>query len=302
MTSLSFPSPAAFTQSLRMRRSGSAPGTRFLIVEGVSDKKSFHPLLDAHLHYVPARGKPMVLFAYEALSQEGVTDCLFVVDCDGDTESTWLGRPGLVVSDNRDLDADLLFELNAFHRVTLEYLAGFGQTPEECLSIGDELLTYARSLSSDFGVVLDAARDSGAPTKVYDPIRGTRRRLQLLDISDSSTWIQNFVAVDREELAVLGGSALGWTKEQLSSVVTAVEQGASKRCRMHGAVKCAVCTPRRFSNGHDLVDILAVSLSQRCGFPVSSAELARATRLAASSRSIEDWNVARRINSWLAPA
>ncbi len=301
MTSLSFPSPAAFTQSLRMRRSGSVPGTRFLVVEGVSDKKSFHPLLDPHLHYVPARGKDMVLFAFETLTLEGVNDCLFVVDCDGGTESKWLGRHGLVISNNRDLDADLLFDLNAFDRVALEYLSGFGQTAEECAAVGQELLAYARALSADFGVVLDAARDTGAPTKVYDENRGSRRRLQLLDFDDSVAWIQNFVPVDREELATLAAGALGWTDDQLAGVIIEVTGGALKACRAHGLPRCAECTPRHFSSGHDLVDILSLSLSQRCGFVVSSGELARATRLAASTQSVSAWSVARRVGGWLAP-
>lgn len=302
MNALRFPSPAAFTQSLRMRRAGAPLRTQFLVVEGVSDKKSFQPLLDPYFHYVPARGKDMVLSAFETLSAEGVDDCLFVVDCDGGVDPNWLGRRGLIVSTNRDIDADLLFDLGAFHRVSLEYLSEFGHTPVECGEIGQNLLVYAREITAGLGIVLDAARDAGAKTKFLDPVLNVRRRIRLQDFPDFDLWVEHFVPVVAEDLLSEASLKLGWTVSDEQHVRERVEAGSHKMCRRHGLARCAACTPRRFSNGHDLVDVLSLGLSQRCGYEVPQAEFARATRLATSLEAIENWDVAARVRSWQAAA
>jgi hypothetical protein len=302
MTTLRFPSPAAFTQSLRMRRNGAPSETKFLVVEGVSDKKSFQPLLDPDFHYVPARGKEMVLAAFDTLTAEGVTDCLFIVDCDGDTDQAWLGHRGLIVSTNRDIDADLLFDLGAFHRVSLEFLSDFGFTAAQCGEIGNNLLDYARAVTASLGILLDAARDSGANTKFLDHVVGGRRRIRLKDFAESALWVQNFVPVVATDLLPAASSSLGWTAGQEQRILEKIAVGSRKLCRTHQLARCPDCTPRRFSNGHDLVDVLALGLSQRCGYKVTEAEFARATRLATSAGAMDAWEVAIRIRRWQAAA
>lgn len=298
MTELRFPSPAAFAQSVRMRRSASSPGTLFLIVEGSSDRKTFHALLNPHLHYVPSRGKEMVLGAFDLLSAEGVSDCMFVVDCDGGTESRWLGRDGLVISANRDVDADLLLTLRAFDRVALEYLSDVGNTAEECVSAANSVMRFATALTASFGIILDGARSLGMSVKVVDLLTGKRRRLRLNDLGEIHGWVRDLSAPDSGSLLQVVASVLSWKDDQRSTLAAHLATGAEKPCRLHRATRCTQCTPRRFSNGHDLADVLALALTQRCGFEVKPAEFARAARLAASKEAATNWDVGVRILRW----
>jgi hypothetical protein len=302
MSILRFPSTAAFTQSIRMRRSGAPVDTRFLIVEGVSDKKSFQPLLDRSFHYIPARGKDMVLSAFETLVKEGVSDCLFIVDCDGGTDKKWLGRPGLIISNNRDIEADLLFDLGAFNRVSLEYLADYGYSAPECEAMGQRLLEYARDFTANMGILLDAARDCGANTKIFDVVRNTRRRIRVGDLPEAASLLENFIPTTAAELLLIAQDALGWSESQRAQILERIVRGSEKRCRAHQMDQCPRCTPRRFSNGHDLVDVLSIGISQRCGYVVTEAEFARAARLATSPDAIEAWDVAIRVRKWQAAA
>jgi hypothetical protein len=299
MSILKFQGPAAFTQSVRMRRTAAPKNTLFLIVEGASDKKTFHPLVNPSVHFVPSRGKDMVLSAFATLTAEGVSDCLFIVDCDGGTDSKWLGRDGLIVSTNRDVDADLLLCLSAFDAIALEYLSGHGATARECIALGSDLLTYALQLTANFGAILDRARDAGATVKIFDSKFGSRRRLQMRDLEAFESWIENFISPEPEELLDAMRRALSWDTPVVTTIGEMVGDSKTKRCRLHSASECQLCAPRRYSGGHDLVDVLAAALTQRCGFEVTAAEFARATRLATRATAVEAWEVAVRINKWL---
>lgn len=298
MSILKFPNPAAFTQSIRMRRNGAEPGTLFLIVEGVSDKRTFLPLLDNGIHYVPARGKPMVVEAFNTLSSEGVDDCMFVVDCDGEDNRDILGVPNLVVSVNRDVDADLLLSLSSFERVALEYLSEHADTGTDTQALASSLLDYSRELTALFGLHLDAARMEGKPVKLVDPVTSLRRRIRPTDVQAFDLWVRNFVIPDANELVNAIGAALSWGDGDQAGVLERGLRGAEKHCRLHGGSRCAFCTPRTYSSGHDLVDVLALGLSQRCGFVVSPAEFARVVRVAAQAGVRDSWAVGQRIKMW----
>ena len=293
---LQFPSPAAFTQSVRMRRSGS-PGSTFVIVEGGSDVKLIQPFLSDGLHYIAARGKEMVLTAYETLVSEGVDDCLFIVDCDGVIEAQWLGRTGLVVSSNRDVDADLLFELNSFERLSLEFFAELAGTPQECMEQGRVIMQRARDITGRFGVVLDAARGLGAITKVTNVVTGGRQRLRLTDLLMLDGWLDGPLP-DMAE--IIGGcaSALSWTDSQRARIAKAVELGSRKHCRLHSTPACEACMPRRYQRPRS--DRCSRPIHHpRVGFDVSPAEVARAVRLGSTSQDAGHWPVVSRARAWL---
>jgi hypothetical protein len=295
---LRFPSPAAFTHSLRLRRANAAPGTKFLVVEGASDKKSFQPLLDSAFHFVPARGKDMVLWAHDALASEGITDCLFIVDCDGSLDAKWLGQPCLIVSTNRDVEADLLFDVSAFERMALEFLSDHVTTRIDCQILAGSLLALAKNLTGGFGVVLDAARTEGVPISRVDKITGTRVRIRMKELGELRDWVQNFVSIDAGEMLTSVSAEMNWSKAEVDRVRGVMEHGSVKLCRIHSVAACLSCIARRFSNGHDLVDVLSLGISQRCGYSVSEAEVARAIRLATSSEELKNWDVANRIDRW----
>ncbi|WP_146082806.1 MULTISPECIES: hypothetical protein [unclassified Rathayibacter] len=241
----------------------------------------------------------MVLAAFDTLIAEGVNDCLFIVDCDGGTDPIWLGRKGLIISSNRDVDADLLFSVGAFDRVALEFFAHLRDSPEECIATGNNLLDYAKEISSSLGIVLDSARGVGVVTNHFDPVVNSRRRMRLKDLPEFPFWLGHFVPITPLDLVPAISELLEWSTDEVRRVSEVVIAGATKFCRKHGVAKCQTCTPRRFSNGHDLVDVLALGVSQRCGYEVSEAEVARAVRLAASPEAIGSWDVAIRIGRWL---
>tara|TARA_R110002124_G_scaffold13735_2_gene62571 strand:+ start:1931 stop:2494 length:564 start_codon:yes stop_codon:yes gene_type:complete len=180
----------------------------------------------------------------------------------------------------------------------LEFLSDFGLTAPQCSDIGSKLLDYARGITASFGILLDTARHLGFNTKFVDPVTNARRRIRLEDFSDLSTWVENFVPIDPNELLPVAAQVLEWTAAQEHAILEALQIGRTKQCRIHKAEYCSSCTPRRFSNGHDLADVLALGLSQRCGYDVNAAEFARATRLATSSGAIGDWDVANRVQRW----
>jgi hypothetical protein len=280
-----------------MRRSANE-GWSFLVVEGTSDKRALAPLLGDRFYYIPARGKDMVLHAQERLTAEGVNDCLFLVDCDGEVDPQRLGMSNLIVSSNRDLEADLLFELKAFDRIALEYLSDFGYGSSECERVGRELLAFVSGITARLGIGLDAARQLGLPVKILDQEQNRRRRVSLLDVPEMLSWVNNFVPVDSLDVAEAVARLLSWGEGELQSVAQIAERGASKLCRLHGLAACPSCTPRRYSNGRDLIAGLSLALSQRCGFKVTEAELSRSLRLATSPLSASNWSVALRVDAW----
>lgn len=240
----------------------------------------------------------MVLYAYERLHSEGVRDCLFIVDCDGASNASWLGREGLVVSDNRDVDADLLLSLGAFRRVALEFLSDHADTAERCSVLAQNMLDHATFLTSMFGAVLDSARSVGRPVKIFDPTLGRRRRLRLTDLPELHDWVGNFVYAGTGDIATAAAAQLAWSDEDVAMILAAAAVSSRKRCRAHAASSCASCTPRNYSSGHDLADTLAVALTQRCGFDVGPGEFARAVRIATHAGGIDGWSMGRRIHEW----
>jgi hypothetical protein len=189
-------------------------------------------------------------------------------------------------------------ELGAFHRVSLEYLSDFGLTATECGEIGNNLLSYAREITASFGILLDAARDEKANTNFLDTTMNTRRRIRLQDLPELDLWVGHFVPVFAVDLLPVAAIVLGWSSSQVAGILKRVQSGSEKLCRIHQIQRCDKCTPRRYSNGHDLVDVLALGLSQRCGYKVTEAEFARATRLATSADAMSAWDVAVRIRRW----
>jgi hypothetical protein len=202
------------------------------------------------------------------------------------------------VSSNRDIEADLLFVVGAFDRLALEYLAHMGATPDECRAKSAAVLGFAKQLTSDFGRILDSARHEGLRVSIHDPRTGTKRRLQLRDLPSFETWTKRRESAEESELTTQMGDVLGWSAGDRVGIVQRILEGSQKLCRAHQAAKCRSCTPRRFSNGHDLVDVLSGVFSTEAGFLVSEAEFSRALRVAAPTDQLSSWDVARRIQAW----
>ena len=111
-----FPRPGGFVQSLRLRRRALPLSVPLVVVEGPTDRNALFPFLMPTVVVIPANGKNQVLHAFTELETSLRNAVLFLVDCDGGVDPRFKGHVELVISSNRDTEADLLFELGALER------------------------------------------------------------------------------------------------------------------------------------------------------------------------------------------
>lgn len=298
---LSFPRAAALAQSIRQRLQALPPASPLLVVEGSTDKRALLPFLLPDVVVVPARGKDMLLGAYALLEPDSLSNCLFVVDCDGETASEWKGRPNLIISENRDIEADLLFELSAFDRLVAEYLGAGLSTPSDVASQAAGLLLQCSELTANLGVLLDSARQRGLRVRVIDGVTGVKRRAAPSDLPSLEAWLSSGHAPNyREVLQDLKG-LLAWSDTDLAAVELDARAGEGKSCRAHGRARCIPCRARRYSNGHDLVQAITRALRSRIG-ELEQTEVERAVRMCADKQLADRWIVAQRVRLWEASA
>jgi hypothetical protein len=296
--SVSYTSPKAFAQSIRQRRRAIQSERVLLVVEGASDKRALFPLLDDGVFVVPANGKEMLLGAYSALQGEGLTRCLYLVDCDGSLEAKWRGMPDLIISQNRDMEADLLFQLDAFSGVSREYLAHKFDSVGQLRPVAAQKLEFCAQLTAQVGMVLDAARAKGLPTRVVDGVTNKRRKVELRDVDGFEAWVSKGELPPSPVLLGALGDALGWLDDDKNALDSIVALGGHKLCRAHSTASCAPCQARRFSNGHHLVETLAQVLRSSLGRDVSVASAAEATRMSLDPGRLSAWDVVARIRTW----
>jgi len=295
---LNYSSPAAFAAAIRLRRNKLGPDVTLVIVEGASDTKTFQHFAHPEARSVPARGKEMVLKAYEELRAEGESMSLWIVDCDGEVDARWLGKPGLLVSTNRDVDADLVIELGSLQRAGREFLGSLYETTSELDSAASDHATFAIQFASLFGSLLGIARAAGLTVKVYDPKLMKRRPLLPSDLAETSTqWASRLNLPTIEALLVALSRQLVWDTD-LAQLANEFDARGGKLCRKHQSGNCLSCMARRHANGHYILDSLSVSYSSSAGFHISPAEVARASRIAAQADAIEGWELIARVRLW----
>ena len=107
-----------------------------MVVEGASDRSALYPFVVPTAWVVPAYGKEQVLCAYDELEAPLRNGTLFIADCDGGVDARYKGNADLVITTNRDIEADLLFELQALERVALDVLAAHGPNPRSVQRMG----------------------------------------------------------------------------------------------------------------------------------------------------------------------
>ncbi len=298
MSALTFPSPQAFLQSVRQRRRALPTRQAILIVEGVTDKRALFPFLEAGVLVIPSNGRPALELTYRKLEtplREGV---LFILDCDGETERDLKGNIDLILTNNRDLEADLLFELGALDRIAHEYLAGVAAHPREVVAHKDELLRLAMSLSATLGVVKAAASRTGAPTRVLDGFSRQRRKIRLGDIGASAGWIRSGHAPTLDEMLAGVASAVGWTPAAIADTRRESLALTVSPCVTHASRGCPICLSRTHSNGHILVEAVFSLLHLRHGVNITQPEIDRAIRMAADKALLPSWSVVQRIERW----
>jgi hypothetical protein len=296
MTILEGP-PRWNAQAVVMRARSLPLDKTLLVVEGTSDRQSIVPFLADSVHVAAAGGRPGVLKAREKCQEEGISNCLFLVDCDGLTSADWLGHSNLIISSNRDLEADFHLELRSFERFGMQHLAKGADSVHEIRAVVTQLSDYVLRMASRLGIVLDAARAVKLPLRLVDS-NGARRRIRFGDIPSSVSWAREKVLLSEEELAEEIGSVLGWTVEDRQRLAAFSVQARAKTCRSHGLSDCHACAARRFCNGHDLVEFTTLTMCGHLDAVIPIQEVSSNLRMAADSRRLRGWDVMRRIGAW----
>ncbi len=199
---------------------------------------------------------------------------------------------------NRDLEADLVFELDAFTRVAHELLANQAPSRQVLARMAQSLLHDAIHMSAMYGLVHRAALDELAPTRVADTVTGARRRMRLSDIPKVSGWLQNGSRPQLPEMVAAVAGVAGWSDEQSSAVAGIVGALHGQACLQHAVSGCEAAVRRAYCNGHVLVEALAIALAVRLGVAVDRKSLERDLRLAADHALLPGWPVAARIRRW----
>jgi hypothetical protein len=288
--------PQSFLESLKLRARRLTDQGTIVAVEGHRDRKALLPLASDGAYIVPAGGREKLVFAFEELAEEFRDRVLFILDCDGGVEVRLKGRPGLVITSNRDMEADLVLELNAVEAVILQ-VANVCDIPNG-RALSTHVVSQACDLSAAFGAVLAGAWACGYPTKIGG--KGGRRphTVTLLDIDDH--WSSGALTKTSQELADRVAAVIPWDGEERGMVVDWMEAARGKACRRHGFVKCSSCWYRSYSRGHDLVDALGIVLTTLANVKIEALD--ELLRLGLDRSRVGDWSVARRVRSWEARA
>lgn len=295
---VSYPNPRAYAQAIRQRYAALGPEEVLIAVEGATDKRVLSPILRPDVRILAASGRDMVLGAYSELESEGLDRCLYVVDCDDNFPATLKGRPNLVVTQHRDIEADALFCLRGFDRIASEYLSG-AHTREEEVSIQcEELLSLSVNLSALLTIAKDIARPMGLALRVVDPITGKRVRLTFDHLPSTGSWIRSQKVPNPKDLVAEMGSVLGWTASEMGRVASLATVSWASQCGPHGRTECSACRLHRHSNGHDLVSALAIDLSQRLTTTITASDLDRDIRMTTDRTLVAGWRVGQRIAAW----
>lgn len=296
---LTYPSAAALAASIQLRRRSLPIDNVLLIVEGSTDGRSLLPFLNEKVHLVPSTGKDYLLGAYEALKQDPPINCLYLVDCDGQIDSRWLGQPDLIVSEYRDIEVDLLRVLRSFEVVGPEYLWNGQGSVGTARDLAAELCDFALDMAAVFGVIIDSAREAGLKIRIRDPHTGNLRRIRLGDLASFDSWIGSGKVPSQEVMIEAISQFVGWSHTEKVEILESAQVGGRKHCRLHSLTCCRDCVARRFSNGHDTVAVLAALISEKGGVErLPLAAVTHALRIGGRIDRVHSWDVARRATLW----
>ena len=269
-----------------------------IIVEGSSDRSVLLPFAENDTLILVARGKDRLIPAYDLLDRRLRAGVVFILDCDGATPDRLKGRNDLVLTVNRDLEADLVFELAVLKRVVLEILSNKLDSPSVADGVVEVLTTTATAIATSLGIVHQAALSLDVPTRVPDPVSGRRRKIIPSDLGELDEWLSDRAAVQLPDVIAATAAALGWSQPQLDAVGHEALFLAQDRCSRHQRVACESCQRMRFCNGHHLVDALTQAVRVLHSRTLSPHELDRLLRLASTSVASDSWAVLTRVREW----
>lgn len=282
---------------MRQRRRALASEIALIVVEGSSDRRALYPFLHPKTVVVAANGNYHVVSAFDGLETDVRKGILFILDCDGTVDERLKGHRELVITTNRDIEADLLFELDGLTRVAYSVLGGAVSREEIDTQVRD-LLRFARQLTSTIGLIQTSARSLGLRVRVASRSSGQRRPLRLRDVRDIPQWAARLYRPSILEAAKAIANSTGWSEEDVEAVAGRAVELRESICKPHSRSACASCRYMTHCNGHYLVEAISLALTQHHSVRISAEELDRSVRIAADPRRLGDWQVVRRIQAW----
>ncbi len=294
---LQYQSPRQVAQAIRMRTRALAGSRPLIVVESHRDRRALLPFLDPDVVVIPGQNKDLVVQARALLADEQLGGVLYLIDCDAGCTTELKGHHDLVISQNRDIEADLIFELDALFRVACEFMEAESRSAAE--DEAERLVETAATVTCLVGEVRDAARDLDLPVRPVDRHSGSRRAIRLEDLHSARTWLAGHEhSPSLSEVAADFSTALGWTMTDADAVSTAAVRLADAECGAHASSGCTPCRFRSRCNGHHLVEAVATLISELHGSRVEDSNFDRLLRTSSRSESLSSWEVALRIQRW----
>jgi hypothetical protein len=200
---------------------------------------------------------------------------IFVVDCDYDSATGRIrgGLPSLVITDNADVEADLV-QLGTLRLIAQELVPSALQSESALSGVVEALISESEGLASVVGRARLATARHGLALN-FDQLRIARMRRR-----------GQGIVVDEETLA-------------------RVLVQRTNSCRMSIAELAHLIRAERRSfrvcNGHDLVEAVACVLHQEYGVQEARlTALPHMIRMAVTDDRFAQWMVSRRIRAWQA--
>ncbi|HQA23614.1 MAG: hypothetical protein IT189_08470 [Microbacteriaceae bacterium] len=277
----------------RLRQIGARP---LVVVEGKHDKVALMQFLDRATEVLCADGKPRLLHAYAAIEPHLRNALLFVMDCDGDTPAEYKGQVDLVLTTNRDAEADILLMLDPATRAGVELFGPTRSTADEAIDRMNEVVDRAAVVAAIVGSMLKAARGRGL--KVQRGSGPTARAIELLDFLKPEM-VEELSSVDSVgELVGRIQSVLAWGIDEAAAVEGDVLLDLGRECRRHRRVNCEGCLIQRSANGHHFVQAIAAMHSSETRGQYQVANVAMVLRTAATYSPLRSWPTLKRIQRW----
>lgn len=285
-----FPNANAVAVYIRLRIRDRPDSDTFLIVEGKTDRAALSGLVAPSVTLVPASNKEKNLGSRAILNASELERCTFLVDCDGELESELHSAAEVVVSDWRDLDADMALHLEALPAVIRDHLSEKFQNGEELSARAAKLSKFIVELTTLSGTFTDAARS------LKLPVRYLERRVRISDTPGFADWaaVLRFPKSQDEVLAQLS-EVVGWSRSDQDSILGETARKSEKLCRRHGWSNCGRCLPRTYVNGHDLIGVLQRTLDVEVGRSSTERELTRQIRLSVDRERLDHWGILKKM-------
>lgn len=265
-----YPNAAALIADARLRLDKLGKYHGVVIAEGSDDRKLLGRVIPRY-QILPAGGRRRLLEAYEAVGAAEAERILFVADCDYDVPAgTLRGHPNLVLTDNPDVEADLV-GLGVVRELVSQLVPAASVGDDELERLTTAVQEQAVELAQAIGRLRHAARVNAIDLK-FDGLELIHFRQQATKVVVS----EELIRVVRQR-----SGAFQYTEQDLSHLRELAPTGLK------------VC------NGHDLLQAVAVVLRQDHNVGQDKLKhIEDMTRLACSEPLLADWPVLTRIGAW----